>query len=222
MIEIRWASSEYVVVQTLRVDEEALEKDLDSISSENTFTTHAQQQATTLHLFITDIQATVVRYEFLDFLGLYKGLFMDFQLLSGLILDKYDSVSNAILQMQQLKSQPGKRLLEFLSHCACTDVCEEFHCSFIDVENCAEIAYKTIFLKPNIAVPFKLSQIREELYAAIIHQLETYFNLDKLKAFQIFDNRRFHADSCSDEQAMRYSKYRMGKYKQTFYYAHAF
>ncbi|CAL8111036.1 unnamed protein product [Orchesella dallaii] len=128
---------------------------------------------------------------------------MDFQLLSGLLMDKYDSVAKAVSQMKQLKSQTGKRLLEFLSHCSCTGVCEKNHCSLTDVEDCAEIEYKAMVLKPNIAVPYKLSQIREELYAAIIHQLETYFNLDKLKAFQIFDNRRFHAESCSDVEATR-------------------
>lgn len=186
--DVRWASSEYRALYAIKEDYLALVIDTKAISIDPSFTRAAQASALVINTLLLDKSWMATKYEASDYLSVHQRISLSFQTEPSSLVGKSKTVQQGKDSFDILAKKPGTFLAGFLSKCSCPGICEIGTCTLIQYESCPEVLYLGQKLIDS-SESFKLSEVRSTLYASMIHELDHYFNLAELKAFNLFDQR---------------------------------
>jgi len=104
-IEIRWAASEFEVLNNLFVNYEPLLQDLSVIIRDSDFTEDAKRQAGEIFLLMEDKSWVVVLHELLDVMEVFKFVSFGLQTKAVVIAGKLDLIQKGVAKLNALNKQ---------------------------------------------------------------------------------------------------------------------
>ena len=194
---VRWSSSHYEAIRSIKRNYKALAIDLTAIGLEDSeFREESKGKAEELYRLLTDQHVAFMINEYSDFLYLYMQVSKAFQGSEGLLVAKAGVVEDLLEKLGQLKLAPGKFLQSFLDQTS-SELCgtsTTLPCTVETYFTSEFVVFDEVSLTKNHKA-YHFPIVRPKLYDSLIAGIKSYFNLPLLKSLQIFDPSSFQPDT---------------------------
>ena len=194
---VRWSSSHYEAIRSIKRNYKALVIDLTAIGLEDSeFREESKGKAEDLYHLLTDQHVAFMLSEYSDFLYLYMQVSKAFQGSEGLLVAKAGIVEDLLEKLGQLKLAPGKFLQSFLDQTS-SEICGKATTPPCTVETYFTSEF-VVFDEVSLVKHHKayhFPTVRPKLYDSLIAGIKSYFNLPLLKSLQMFDPSSFQPDT---------------------------
>ena len=187
IFKIRWASSYYDSLTTLKNVWKLLILNLDKISKSDEFDASTKETAKNLLKDLKNKNFLLILHFMQDILALMKRISLNFQIRGSSLIGKSELIENLKKAFDDMKTEEGSIMNGYLTSVNCKEtVLQTIKCPISVYENSAEpILWQSIELLSGGDLP-KLSVLRLKLLVSLISELDNLFPSINTKMFDIF------------------------------------
>ncbi|CAG7718833.1 unnamed protein product, partial [Allacma fusca] len=177
---------------------EAVMADTTAIAAPDSgFTSAAQEAAQQLHELLENKANVFFIHDYMDFLSIFKSASLSFQQGHGLLVDRHDVIEKIVDKMQIIAHTPGLHVTKFLFSCTCFGNAVITPEDFFSCEYplCKGQGYRNTNQKDKI----NYANLRTNIYASLVKGIRSYFNIELLQSFDLFNPSKFESSFCRDD-----------------------